>query len=331
MGIQPRIDHSRSYTYKPCLRCGRALQANENFAPTRSLFFPDGLVSLCNDCIQRDIELHEWDWGFVDKLCQTIDVPFIPNEWERLKEMNSNNLFYRYCRIFAAAEYEGLHWSDYFKAFSDLRAQGKLEDELPGLSEERRQELKAKWGRNYDDEDLEYLNDLYNGLLSTQNINGKLQMDQAEKLCKISLAINRCILEGCDDKLLSQLLAGYEKLIKTGDFTPKNVKNANDFDTMGELLKWKEKGGWVNNYYDNVPRDVVDETIANMQAFNQRLYTNEAGIGEEISNRLKALQNAEKIEQSDTYATGSEIEDLDQYEADGYAALVKEEEFDAND
>lgn len=245
--------------------------------------------------------------------------------------MNSNNLFYRYCRIFAAAEYEGLHWSDYFKAFSDLRAQGKLEDELPGLSEERRQELKAKWGRNYDDEDLEYLNDLYNGLLSTQNINGKLQMDQAEKLCKISLAINRCILEGCDDKLLSQLLAGYEKLIKTGDFTPKNVKNANDFDTMGELLKWKEKGGWVNNYYDNVPRDVVDETIANMQAFNQRLYTNEAGIGEEISNRLKALQNAEKIEQSDTYATGSEIEDLDQYEADGYAALVKEEEFDAND
>jgi hypothetical protein len=45
---------------------------------------------------------------------------------------------------------------------------------LPGLADEKRKTLKAKWVANYDDEALEYLNNLYLGLLSTQNINGKL-------------------------------------------------------------------------------------------------------------------------------------------------------------
>jgi hypothetical protein len=58
-----------------------------------------------------------------------------------------------------------------------LRDAGRLEDELPGLSEEKRSRLKKMWGASYDDEALEYLDMLYQGLLSTQNINGKLQMD----------------------------------------------------------------------------------------------------------------------------------------------------------
>jgi hypothetical protein len=45
-----------------------------------------------------------------------------------------------------------------------------------------------------------------------------------------------------------------------------------------------------------VPRDVVDETIANIQAFNQRLYTNESGIGEEITRRLENLKTAQQLE-----------------------------------
>jgi hypothetical protein len=83
----------------------------------------------------------------------------------------------------------------------------------------------------------------------------------------------------------------------------------------------------VNTYYDNVPRDIVDETIANIQAYNQRLYTNESGIGEEITRRLEGLKQAEKLEQGDYYSTGTEIADLDQYEVDGYNKLIKDEEF----
>jgi hypothetical protein len=48
-----------------------------------------------------------------------------------------------------------------------LRAAGRLEDELPEVAEKRRKELKDKWGKNYDDEALAYLDDLYRGLLNT--------------------------------------------------------------------------------------------------------------------------------------------------------------------
>ena len=323
MGLQPNIERNKKFRLRQCLKCGQAF-GEEGYAPTKSPFFPDGALTICNDCIDKDLAAHNWNWDYIDKMCQMTDIPFVPKEWERLREMNEQEVFYRYARIFLASEYEGIGWSDYFKAFCELRAAGQLEQELPEIADRRRQELREKWGRNYDDEALAYLDDLYRGLLSTQNVNGKLQKDQAEKICKISYEIDLRIREGSDfDKLLSS----YDKLVKAADFTPKNVKNINDFDTCGELVKWMEKSGWVNTYYDNVPRDVVDETIANIQAFNQRLYTNESGIGDEITRRLQALEQAEKLERGDYYSTGSEIEDLDQYEVDGYDKLVKSEEF----
>jgi hypothetical protein len=52
-----------------------------------------------------------------------------------------------------------------------------LEDELPLIGEAKMKELLDKWGPNYDKEELDYLEDLYNGLLATQNVSGKLQMD----------------------------------------------------------------------------------------------------------------------------------------------------------
>lgn len=318
MGLQPKIVKKKSFVMKSCSRCGQTF-GEEGFAPTKSLFFPDGHIPMCNDCVDKELALYDWDWQYVDKLCQMADIPFVPKEWERLKDMNSVGVFFRYAQIFLATEYEEIGWSDYYNAFKELKEQDKLEEELPEIAERRRRELQEKWGKNYDDEALHYLDDLYRGMLATQNVNGKLQKDQAEKICKISYEIDARIREGVD---FDKLLASYDKLVKAADFTPKNVKNINDFDTCGELIKWMEKKGWVNKYYDNVPRDVVDETIANIQAFNQRLYTNETGIGDEITRRLASLKQAEKLEQGSYYKTGSEVEDLDQYEIDGYDKLI---------
>ena len=108
----------------------------------------------------------------------------------------------------------------------------------------------------------------------------------------------------------------------------KNAKNINDFDSIGELIAWMEKRGWKNPYYDDVPKDIVDETMQNIQAFNQRLYVNESGIGEEINRRLEALNNA-RVNESDEFVE-KETFDLDQYESDGYDGLFDAEEFQAD-
>ena len=155
----------------------------------------------------------------------------------------------------------------------------------------------------------------------TQNVSGALQMDQALKICKISLELDSRIREGTD---FDKMLASYERLVKTAEFTPKNVKNAGDFDSMGELVKWLEKRGFRNTFYDDVTRDIVDETIKNIQNYNQRLYTNESGIGEEITRRIEALKNAQELE--NYYGVSEQEYDLDNYDNDGYAELMKEDE-----
>lgn len=320
MGLSPNIVKHNKFLLKQCTKCGGSF-GPEGFAPTKSLFYPDGVIPICNDCIDKMISEKEGDWSFIDKLCQMADIPFVPKEWQNISDLNPVGAFYKYAQIFLSSEYEGVAWSDYFDLYRRLREANKLENELPGISDDKRARLQKTWGNTYDDEALEYLDNLYQGLLATQNINGKLQMDQAQKICKMSYEIDRRIEEGSDfDKLLSS----YDKLVKAAEFTPKNAKNINDFDTFGEAVRWMEKNGWRNRFYDNVTRDIVDETIKNYQNFVQRLYTNESTIGEEITRRIEALKTTAKLEQEDYYDTNKEY-DLDKFEREGYEVVFEGE------
>ena len=319
MGLMPNIKKKSSFVLKSCSHCGQS-SGGESFAPTKSLFYPDGVIPICNNCVEHILAQHDYDWAVVDKICQLADVPFVPKEWERLREMTETDLFYRYASIFMSADYEGLGWSDYYQAFLDLKRQNRLEAELPEIADEKRKKLKEKWGGNYDDEALGYLENLFNGLMTTQNVNGSLQIDQALKICKMSYEIDRRIAEGTDfDKLLSS----YDKLVKSAEFTPKNVKNINDFDTFGEATKYMEKCGWRNTFYDGVTRDIVDESIKNFQAFNQRLYINESNIGEEITRRLESLKHTAELE---NYYGTEKQHDLDAFEQEGYDIVFEGEE-----
>jgi len=91
--------------------------------------------------------------------------------------------------------------------------------------------------------------------------------------------------------------------MKAGEFTPKNAKNAQDFDSFAELAVWLEKRGKQNRYYDNVTRDVVDQTLKALENYNQKLYINEGGIGDEITNRIESLHIAQSA--LDLDATGN--------------------------
>ena len=320
MGMQPKIKQATPFIVKTCSICGGTF-GPEGFIKTKSLFYPDGYLPMCADCIKQLLIEHNFDWDLVDKLCRYADIPFIPAEFERLHESNGDNVFQVYADIFLSSEFEGLGWKQYYEEFLRLKEKGHIEDELPILKEEKRKQLKEKWGANYDDEELQYLENLLDGLLQTQNISGALQFDQALKICKISLNLDSKIREGAD---FDKLMGSYDKLVKTAEFTPKNVKNASDFESTGELIKWLEKRGFKSKFYDNVTRDIVDETIKNIQSYNQRLYTNESGIGDEITRRIEALKTIKDLE--NYYDVGKEY-DLDEFENDGYEELMKNEEF----
>ena len=82
-----------------------------------------------------------------------------------MRELNGTKAFPKYAEVFAQTEYEDLGWSDYFEAFKKLRDSGELEDELPGIADKKRRLLQERWGANYDDAALRYLENLYNGLM----------------------------------------------------------------------------------------------------------------------------------------------------------------------
>ncbi len=319
--MKPNIPKQRKpFILKTCSRCNGSF-GPDAFSETKSFFYKDGYLPICNSCIEEYLVENNFDWEAVDKVCQYADIPFVPSEFERLHEMNGDKVFPVYAKVFLSSDYNGLDWGVYFRKFKELKEAGLIDDELPVIKEKKLSQLKEKWGANYDEEELHYLEGLYDGMLQTQNVNGALQDDQAKKLCKISLEIDSRIREGSDfDKILSS----YDKLVKVAEFTPKNVKNATDFDSVGEVFRWLEKRGWVNKFYDGVTQDVVDETMKNIMNFNQRLYVNESGITEEIERRLSALKNAQELE--NYYNTDKEY-DLDEYDNAGYDELMKNEDF----
>ena len=285
--------------------------------------YPTGYVDVCVDCLGDRLRDSNFDWNVMDKICQYLDIPFQMDKFEELCHTHSApELLKSYNLIYFGDEYEHIDWSSYQEAYKELDAAGALDEVIPGLSDDKRRKLLDKWGGNYDDEALNYLENLYDGLILTQNINGALQGDQALKICKISYEIDCRIREGAD---FDKLLASYDKLVKTGEFTPKNVKNASDFESMGELCRWLEKRGFVNQFYDGETRDVVDETIKNIQSWNQRLYTNESGIGDEITERIRALKTAAELESY--YDLNDSENDYDNYENEGFESLFRDDEF----
>ena len=313
--MEPKIPKQLT-KWKVCASCGESY-TEDCFCYSHSIFYPDHRIPICNMCANRFLQAHNYEWEYIDKLCQWADIPWIVREWDRLVELNGlENTWPVYAKVFASQDYENLGWADYNKQYLKLKETGYIEEEIPGLNDRKMADLRRKWGENYDSSELYYLEDLYKGLLSSQNVNGALQADQAQKICKISLEIDSRIRAG--DKDVDKFLSAYDKLVKTAEFTPKNTKNAIDFDSFAEVAYWLEKRGRENHFYDGATRDVIDETLKNIETYNQRLYINEGGIGQAITERIEALKNANALEQETFYDIQPEFSE-DEYDNAGFA------------
>lgn len=297
---------------KICVRCQKS-KPLDFFAVSPSPAFMDKHIDVCCECVDRHLERNGWDWDLMDKYCQYADIPFEPKIFTQYVDTSDHGEVWKsYAEFYLSQKdiYGEFGWKDYYEAYLELKEKGLVNSVCPLLSEEDLKELRQKWGNNYSEEALNYLENLYRGLTMTQNINGALSTDQAFKLCKLSYLIDENIRNGLD---VDKPLASYEKLVKVGNFTPANAKDAGDFESIGELAHWLEKKGWKNRFYDDATRDVVDETMKNIQAYNRHLYTDESGIGEEITARIQSLKTANDLENR------YNIADLTGAEADSYA------------
>lgn len=278
---------------KICTKC-KDEKTTAHFIAVNSLLH-SGSLPICRECLAKMISSapEKERWNVIDKICQWADVPFLPGEWEKLYQANGKDTLGVYIAIFRTEQYKTLDWMTYNNVYLQLLEEGHVEDAMPELREKRLQDWRRKWGMGYDEEQLEYLENLHLGLINSQNVVGALNEDQALKLCKISLIIEEKIRGGVD---FTKDLKAYDELAKLSNLTPKNVKDANEFDSFGEVYAYLEKTGWQNKYYDGAVRDEVDNTEKNIKNWIRYLYINETGIAEEIEQRINNLKVAAELE-----------------------------------
>lgn len=278
-----------------CQKCGEEKTTAHYIGVPNSLLHT-GCLPICRECLAKliDAAAPEERWNVVNKICQWADIPFVPEEWDKIYDGHGRDAIGVYVSLFRNKPYDTLDWGMYNDVYMELKERDKVEMAMPSVREHKREELERKWGRGlYDDDDLEYLENLHQGLLNSQNVVGSLNEDQALKLCKISLIIENKIRAGTD---FTKDLKAYDELAKLANLTPKNVKDANEFDSAGEVFAYLEKTGFVNKYYDGVNRDEVDYTINNMKNWVRFLYTHETGVAEEIEERIENLKVAAELE-----------------------------------
>lgn len=305
---------------KKCQRCGEE-KTIANYIAVKSIIH-GGSLPICRQCLAKQLDQANRDgelWNVMDKICQWADVPFVPEEFDKIYEGHGKDAIGFYISMFRGAPYDKLDWKMYNDVYLQLKEEDRVEDAMPRTQAIRKRKLMQKWGPNYDDIELEYLENLHLGLINSQNIVGALNEDQALKLCKISLIIENKIRAGEE---FDKDLRAYDTLAKIANLTPKAVKDGNEIASVGELLAYLEKKGWINKYYDEEVRDEADYTLKDIKYWNQSLYVNETGVAEEIEERIKNLAQAAKLQ-----GIKFDEEEFRDYLKEKGSCLIQEEEF----
>lgn len=288
------------------------------FVPTKSPFHPKDRSLMCLTCLEKLVDPK--DLNQVDKMCQWLDIPFFVNEWTRIWNAAKERTLHVYVKLLSDnPSYTSLDWSTVNEKWQDAETCGTLIDNVPVVAEGWRREMMRKWpsDQERDDEDYHYLENFYNDLCTTQNLVSATQRDDAKRLCEVGLLATKKIRAGLDAK---NEMAIYHNIVKTEGFEPKNAKNIGDFDSVGELYTWLEKRGWKPKWHTE-PQDSVDFTIKNIQKYLQRLVTGEGALADQVENRRKQLELANRLEED--YDTPLEDEDVE-IEYEGAAELEDE-------
>ena len=220
----------------------------------------------------------------------TFEIPTEPLEEPQFTNISDNSL----------SETE-----DYFAQTS-----GAQDDFNDDLTDEDRLYLRLKWGKAYKPEEWIYLEQLYNDMMESYDIQTAGHIDTLKFICKTSLKMNQLIDIG-DIEGFQKVSRVYNELMKSGKFTAaQNKAETGEFvDSVGELIELCEKEGYIERYYIEKPNDKVDFTIQDMQRYTRTLIEEETNLSNMIEMALK--QNAKEDEDEKNQLDADIVDDAD--------------------
>lgn len=198
------------------------------------------------------------------------------------------------------------------------------------LTDDDRRFLRLKWGKAYKPEEWVRLEQLYQEMKKSYDIQGAGHEDVLKLVCKASLKTNQ-LLDIGDIDGAQKMSKMYDMLMKSGKFTAAQNKAADGefLNSISEFVVLCEKEGFIPRYYTDGPKDRVDETIQDLKDYTHSLVVEEMNLGNLIENAVKQMaieESKEEDEDIEEEITFDELEALRDEDFADYGDFIEEQE-----
>ena len=373
-----------------CEKCNKTMNADQFYSSNNLEKYPnEGKLNQCKKCITMHVD--NWNPETYLWILQEIDVPYIPDEWNKLmatyakdkSKVTGISIIGRYLSKMKLKQFKDYRWKDNeflqelnnSKIEQTMKRQGydaqaitqaitkatfdmptgelvepthqEINNEEPvedyfanqsgasesdfndELTEEDRLYLRLKWGKAYRPEEWVRLEQLYNEMMDSYDIQTAGHVDTLKLICKTSLKANQLIDIGDVDGF-QKMSKVYDSLMKSGKFTAaQNKAETGEFiDSISELVEICEKEGFIPRYYTESPMDKVDETLADLKGYTRSLVIEEMNLGNLIENAVKEMARQEAKEEDEDVEDElnlEEIEALKDEDFENYNEFIEEE------
>lgn len=192
---------------------------------------------------------------------------------------------------------------------SEVAYEEEPDDFADELTDEDRLYLRMKWGKGYRPEEWIKMEQLYEDMMASYDIQGAGHKDTLIMICKTSLKANQLIDMG-DVEGFQKMSKVYDQLMKSGKFTAaQNKGESGEFiDSIGELVAICERDGFIPRYYVDGPQDKVDRTLEDLQGYTKTLIMEEMNLGNMIESSMKEIM-ADKEREAQIDADNSDEDD----------------------
>lgn len=197
------------------------------------------------------------------------------------------------------------------------------------LTEEDKVMLRLKWGRGYRPEEWVRLEQLYNDMMASYDIQGAGMKDTLIMICKTSLKSNQ-LLDCGDVDGAQKMIKMYDSLMKSAKLTAaQNKAESGEFvDSISELVTICEREGFIPRYYTDGPMDKVDKVLQDLQHYTYSLVTEEMNLGNMIDASVRAIaQDKEREAKIDVDGGDEEDNEIYDYPEDKVLTDADYEEF----
>ena len=377
-----------------CKKCFRTMGQEQFYGSNNLEKYPEGKLDTCKKCITMHV--NNWEPETYLWILQECDVPYIPDEWNKLMASYANKdnitgmtILGRYLSKMKLKQHKQYRWKDteFLQQLADskteqtMKRQGydaaeitialeknkivipeegfkepeyaapapeedyfafqsgaEADDPSFELTDEDKTYLRLKWGKTYKPEEWIKLEQLYEEMMNSYDVQGAAHIDTLKLLCKTSLKANQLIDIG-DVEGFQKMSKVYDSLMKSGKFTAAQNKEANGefVDSIGELIDMCEKQGYIERFYVDTPNDRVDLTIQDMQRYTRSLIEDETNLTLMVEKALRenAKEDTEDANNKDSDITDDlfddEVDLTDEDFADFQAFLDEEIENDNNE